>query len=206
MGGADNLAGKAGNFFKELGKRFKNLGLGIRDIGKGFFEELEGVIVGSINVVDDVIDLSVTSLVFAGSNTICGIYFLSNLKDCFIYYILQMIGTLLYLPVHIIVWILNTFNIFNLQPYLDKFWIIMEKIDSFIYKKCKFHIIHFQKSIREKCFVCKRLKTSVMTNLGSKIVQDFTPPDGEVIKPFAKGIEDIIKGGEELGSVFAPWP
>ena len=116
-----------------------------------------------------------------------------------------MIGTLLYLPVIIIVWILKTFKIIDLQTYLDKFWVFMEKVDRIVYKKCKFHIIHFQKSIREKCFVCKRLKASVIADLGGKIVQDFTPPDGEVVKPFAKGIEDIIKGGEELGSVFAPW-
>ena len=205
MGGADNLAAKAPKFFVELGERFKNLGLGVIDIGKGLGEELEGVIIGSISLIDDMIDLSITSFMFAGSNTICAIYFLTNLKDCFIYYILQMIGTLLYLPVIIIVWILKTFKIIDLQTYLDKFWVFMEKVDRIVYKKCKFHIIHFQKSIREKCFVCKRLKASVIADLGGKIVQDFTPPDGEVVKPFAKGIEDIIKGGEELGSVFAPW-
>ena len=116
-----------------------------------------------------------------------------------------MIGSLLYIPVIVIIWLLATLKIINLQPFVDKFWIFMEKVDILSYKYCKFHIIHFPKSVREKCFVCKRLKPSVMINVGTQVVKDFTPPDGEVIKPFAAGINDIVEGGQKLGSVFAPW-
>jgi len=205
MGGADNLAGKAVNFFKELGARFRDLGLGVTNVFKGVGEEFEGVIEGTGILIEDILDFVITSYVFLGSNMICGIYFLGNIKECIIYYILQMIGTFLYLPVRIFVWFFKTINIVDLQPVLDKIWEIMEKIDIIIYKYCKFHIIHFPKSVREKCFVCKRLKTEVIAGVGGQMASDLVPPDGRIIRPFANGINDMIEGGKQISHFFAPW-
>jgi hypothetical protein len=205
MGGADNLAGKAVNFFKELGERFKNLGLGVNNIFKGVGEEFEGVIEGTGIFIEDILNLVITSYIFLGSNIICGIYFLGNIKECFIYYILQMIGTLLYLPVRIFVWFFKTINIVNLQPVLDKIWEIMEKIDIIIYKYFKFHIIHFPKSVREKCFVCKRLKTDVIADVGGQMASDLVPPDGRIVRPFTNGINNMTEGGKQISRFFAPW-
>lgn len=205
MGGADDLAQKAPKFFVQLGQRFANLGKGVGEIGLGLGQELQGVIVGSINFIDDMIDLITTLIVFGGSNIICFIQMLGNFKDCFIYYVLQIIGSILYLPVIIIIWICSTLKIIDLQKYVDKFWKFMEVVDQNLYKYTKLHIVHFPKSVREKCFVCKRLKPAVIVKVGTQIAQDFTPPDGEVIKPFADGINNIIQGGKNVGSFFEPW-
>jgi hypothetical protein len=203
---ANNLAGKAGNFFKELGKRFKFLGEGIGGIIKGIGEEFIGVIEGSFFWVNDLIGWMITVFVFGGTNIICFIELLGNFKQCILYYLLNIILEILYIPVRIIIWILITLGIINLQPFLDKFSAFVEKIDQVIYRNCKFHIVHYPKSVREKCFVCKRLKPQVLIDVALDFATDLTPMDGRIINPLARGILTMIGGGEKLGYVFSPWP
>jgi len=206
MGGADGLASKAGNFFKELGKRFKFLGEGIGGIIKGVGEEFVGVVEGSFFFLNDMIAWVITVVVFSGTNIICFIELLGNFKQCILYYLLNIIFEILYIPVRIIIWILIKIGIINLEPLIDKFSAFLEKIDQKIYKYSKFHIIHYPKSIREKCFVCKRLKPQVLIDVALDFASDITPMDGRIIHPLAQGISDMIGGGEKLGYVFSPWP
>jgi hypothetical protein len=200
--------GKVGAFFDQLGKRFKNFGDGIRDIFLGIGDTFDGVGASLKLGFGDIGILLEYIFVFIGSYIGCAVYFLTNLKGCIFYYLIEVIGQLLYLPIRIIVWIFKKVIKVNLQPMLDKFWTLMEKLDRKLYKIVGFHIIHYPRQVRDKCYVCKRLKQQVIKNQGNTVHNDFVAHDGvdaNMLTLFKQKIRRLIQGGEEMKAAFAPW-
>jgi hypothetical protein len=60
-----------------------------------------------------------------------------------------------------------------------------------------FHIIHYPRSIRQKCYVCKRLKTQVISTQADVVKDDFSP-DGRIKQIFNRGINTIREGGRKI--------
>jgi hypothetical protein len=171
---------------------FEGIGTVFKGIGQEFDAVGEGVALGAI----DIGDLLKLVFIFLGSNIECGIYFIGNLKGCFFYYLLEVIGQIFYIPVRITVWIFSLLH-FNLQQYLDTFWSKMENVDKIVYKYGGFHIIHYPRGIRQKCYVCKRLKPQVLTDKANIVKDDFSP-DGAIKQIFNKGIDTIREGGRQI--------
>jgi len=201
--------GKVGSFFKEIGNRFKNFGDGIRDIFLGIGDTFEGVGASLKLGFGDIGTLLEYIFVFIGSYIGCAVYFLTNLKGCIFYYLIEVLGQILYLPVRIFVWLFKTILKVNLQPMLDKLWAFMEKIDQKVYGVAGFHIIHYPRQVRNKCYVCKRLKQEVIKDQGNTVHNDFVAHDGQdanMLTAFKEKIHRLIQGGEEMKAAFAPWP
>jgi hypothetical protein len=171
---------------------FEGIGQVFTGIGQEFDAVGEGVALGAT----DISQLLELVFIFLGSYINCGVYFLVNIKGCLFYYLIEVLGQILYIPVRILVWILSLFH-FNLQKQLDIFWTKMEKIDRVVYKYVGFHIIHYPRSIRQKCYVCKRLKTQVISNKADVVKDDFSP-DGRIKQFFNKGIDTIRQGGRKI--------
>jgi hypothetical protein len=176
---------KIKNVFDGIGKIFKGIGQEFDAVG-------ESVALG----VTDIFTLIEFIFIFLGSYIGCGVYFLMNIRSCLFYYLLEVLGQILYIPVRIIVWILSFLH-FNLQQYLDIFWNKMEILDGLVYKFGGFHIIHYPRGIRQKCYVCKRLKTQVLVNKSNDIKDDFSP-GGRIQQIFNRGIDTIREGGNEI--------
>lgn len=72
---------------------------------------------------------------------------ISNLKSCFIWYALEIIGWILYIPMEFFVWF------FCLQSIEKSFWGIVKETDCFIHGIMGFHVFYYSEHIRKKCFV-----------------------------------------------------
>jgi len=185
-----------GSAFKIITNIFEGIGKIFRGIGEEFEDVGEGVTVGVI----DISTLIELVFIFLGSYIGCAVYFLTNIKGCLFYYLVEVLGQILYIPVRITVWICSFFK-FDLQKYLDTFWDNMESIDQVVYKYIGIHIIHYPRNIRQKCYVCKRLKTKVLTNQAAVVKDDFSP-GGRIEQILMGGINTIKDGGNEILNPF----
>jgi len=71
---------------------------------------------------------------------------IANLKSCFIWYALEIIGWILYLPMEFFVWF------FCLQTLEKNFFDMMKEFDCFFNSLMGFHIFYYSDYIRKKCF------------------------------------------------------
>lgn len=104
---------------------------------------------------------------------------ISNLKSCFLWYALEIIGWILYIPIEFVVWF------FCLQTLEDNFWIMVKEADCFINGIMGFHVFYYSEHIRKKCFI-PRLPPFPSIGMGglftkkgfAKLLRDmFLPPD-----------------------------
>ena len=72
---------------------------------------------------------------------------IANLKSCFIWYALEIIGWILYLPMEFFVWF------FCLQSMEKNFFGLVKDFDCFFNGVMGFHIFYYSDYIRNKCFV-----------------------------------------------------
>ena len=146
-------------------KLIVNIGRGLLKILEGVGQEMwqapAGIAVGVWGIARVIIAL----FVFSISNFLCLIQLLGNFTSCVGYYILQFIGMIFYLIPWLVFMILDFGSgkaklgskiEFNLWYYLDK-------LDRYSVDFGGPHIIYFSKSVRDRCFSCKRLKPVAIT-------------------------------------------
>jgi hypothetical protein len=119
---------------------------------------------------------------------------IANIQACFFYYLLEIIGQILYLPIRIILWMVFKCG-YDLYKYEKMGWDVIELIDDNVFYYADFHICHFPKSIREKCYNCKRLKVSALVQHSTPLINVLV---NDVPNNMMPGFMRIIKGGEEL--------
>jgi hypothetical protein len=110
---------------------------------------------------------------FVFTYTVCGVKYISNIPNCIFYYLVDMFIQILYLPLRITIWILYAFLGINLYPTQKMIWKYVEQINGYVYGFTGFNIIRWPKNIRDQCYNCKRLKTSVLVNKASDINKGF---------------------------------
>jgi predicted PurR-regulated permease PerM len=86
-----------------------------------------------------------------GSYIKCSFAKVKNLPGCMPWYMLQVFGKCLYLPVIFFVWL------FKLQKIERDFWNAMESMDKAIFDIFGFHVIHYPQSVINKCYKCSSL-------------------------------------------------
>lgn len=86
---------------------------------------------------------------FLGSYWACFMKFLKNLSRCIIYYSLQSIGYLLYLPFKLLIWM------FCLQSYEKSVWDGIYEIDDGFACFTGFHFAKFPEGVIQDCYTCK---------------------------------------------------
>lgn len=95
--------------------------------------------------------------------TICGFTFLFSFNGCFFWYVLDIIGKIIYLFSWFLFCGLWDFIIWGLTGKWDvlynAYWMplmqIIDAIDCFIYDLTGFHVLHFSQNIIEKCYKCE---------------------------------------------------
>jgi hypothetical protein len=85
----------------------------------------------------------------------CGFKKIGTLKACFLYYILDMFLSIIYiifisLPIYVVKMITGV----DLNSYLKLMLKPINMLDDFLHKKTGYHIIHFPDSIIKKCYKC----------------------------------------------------
>jgi hypothetical protein len=185
------------DFFHSIPRRVTNLGDGFTNIFDGIGSEFVALGMGIELGFGDIVTLIQYTFEFLMTYIKCGVYFISNIRNCFFYYLLEIVGQIIYLPFRILFWLLNLFGL-NVYGIVDKIWSAIDDLDTYIYTSAGFHIVHYPKSIRQQCYVCKRLKVKVLTNKAKDVSDDFKYKIPEIM---TRGIATINKGKDQLDSV-----
>jgi hypothetical protein len=135
-------------FITEIRTRFIKLGDSIIQfgtaIGDTFVTIFEAIQTEAVNI---------GNLIYGGGK--CLVHFTQNFRSCFIYWILDAIGELIYsLFVLLPIWFIEAITGLNIMYYLDKLTDIIEYIDSVIFKNLNFSFIHYPQSILNDCYLC----------------------------------------------------
>jgi len=199
IGDAFDLLGKLINFMVTIPARIANLVVGTTNIllGIALTTAHLGEIVPMFFI--DVLNLLGLMFEFVKTYSVCSVYFIANAKRCIIYYVIEMIGFILYMPVRILLLLLNAIGM-NLYTYEKKIWDGLEKLDHVIVGAAGFHIIYWPKSIRDQCFNCKRLKIDTLMKKAGDISGDFFVKGPTLLK---SAISLFTVGTGELGQIFS---
>lgn len=182
---ADDLS-KIFTFIGDIFEMFINIARAFGEILEGAGITVEKGAVGVWHAGLDISEFAQYFSVFAFTNLVCFMKGMSNMTSCIFYYLWDAFLQLCYLPVRITLFLLS-YILPSVYQWEKKFWDIMESIDQYWVKYFKFHLIHYPKAVRDKCYNCKRLKTSVFA---SKMVG--YADDAETI------FYDIISGPEKM--------
>jgi len=167
---------------------------GLVHIIKGTGELFVGTIKSLGRLVPDSFTSIIALFTFAISWMMCLFQNISNMQTCFFYYVLEIIGQILYLPVRIFLWVLYKFKL-DFYSLETSFWDLIEKIDMVFMKYAGFHISHYPKNIRDKCYNCKRLKVSTLVKRTKPLANDIQKAIPAFVLP---GLNHIAKGGIQL--------
>lgn len=182
------------DFFKKLPNRINTINSGFKDIFYGIGDEFKYLGIGTARGFEDIGLLIAYASQFVFSYTMCGVKYISNIPNCILYYTVDAFLSILYLPIRISLWILYLLGI-NLYPTQNKLWKYVEKINGYIYGAFGFNVIRWPKNIRDECYNCKRLKTSVLLKKAKDIDYDFKV---NIPKILMKGVDRIKRGGDKI--------
>jgi hypothetical protein len=82
------------------------------------------------------------------ANITCGLEMFMNFRQCFFWYLLEIIGQTLYLPIRFLVWILG------IQKWEKYTWDKIQAMDCAFYDLTGVHIIHYSDDILKRCYKC----------------------------------------------------
>jgi hypothetical protein len=123
---------------------------------------------------------------------------IKNIQVCFFYYLLEIFGQILYLPIRIFLFLMYLIKI-NLYKKEEAVWDMIEYLDTIVFAKTHIHICHYPRNIREQCYNCKRLKVDTLAKHSTPLVNDIfvTVPNN-----LGPGIKLIVQGATEAMNPF----
>ena len=144
-------------FLGSVPMRIRNINAGFENIFNGINSEFDAIGksfnmgVSSINVLGLYIGELISTYVG------CGFKFFENFFDCIFYYIVDAVLYIIYLPFMIIIWAFKKVSI-DFTYLEERAYNGLKTLNDFLYPIIGFQIIHWPKPVREKCYLCKRLK------------------------------------------------
>jgi len=211
-GGGDGLSDLGDlmkTIFSLIPRIFGALGK-LNDIGNGLFKVFEGITKEVINIYESEAEAVLDTVTFSGwiltylfTNFMCATQIFQNINTCIFFYILDMLGQIIYMPVRLCIWIIWFLTRFDTYGLEKQIWSGLEMIDQVLLKIIGFHLIHYPKNIRDMCYNCKRLRTTALINEVDTLTTDFTE---HVVKRAVAGISEIADGvGEVIGAFGNDW-
>jgi hypothetical protein len=185
-----NIVNTIDEAFKSIPKRAKMFRHAFENVGEGI--KLEFINIGESL---DIGFKDIFSFIRAAGD--CGVKYVTNLRSCMIWYILDLIGTTIYnifvvLPVFIVKFITG----FNLQPYVDLVHKYIDILDSYFkYFTCGDSFLHFPPWVIKLCYSCD-LEREI-----KKIDRDWNETIPKLLNEPA-GVFDFA--GKQFKNVFSP--
>jgi hypothetical protein len=187
-------------FFTDTMKRFKLMGKGLGNIFGGLLVDTPiGLTAGIGRGFTDIGELIYFSFIYIASYIMCGVRYIENLHRCALYYALDIAGSIMYLPFRLTLWIIKAFlgrDLYALEAYI---WSFVYTADSYCYQYTGIHFAHYPKNVRNLCYNCKRLKTSVMREKGKEINDDFVK---KIPGLLLRGIKTMSNGSNQFRAAF----
>ncbi len=84
-------------------------------------------------------------------NIKCTVYWFMNFRQCFFWYLLEIIGFILYIIPGFIFWCFKDYGGLEVE---NKLWKGINDFDCWVYDMTNFHIIHYSEDIIKKCYSC----------------------------------------------------
>jgi hypothetical protein len=81
-------------------------------------------------------------------NITCGLEMFMNFRQCFFWYLLEIIGQTLYLPIRFLVWILG------IQSWEKFTWDKIQAADCAFFDLTGIHVIHYSEDVLKRCYKC----------------------------------------------------
>ena len=102
------------------------------------------------------------------------------------------------MPIRIIIWLFYATLSIDLYGLETEVWNGLERLDKVLFPILRFHIIHYPASVRNKCYVCKRLKTSAVAAQAKETDRVFREDIPCQFKPGADKIKHGLRQFDEI--------
>jgi hypothetical protein len=187
-------------FIKKLPPRIANIQSGVGNILTGVINQFEALGVAIELGYTDTKNLLVYTGEFISTYVQCLVKMTKNFYKCAIFYILEVIGKIIALPVRICFWAIYKFVGVDLYPLGEWLWALVDAIDGVIFSITGLHIAHYPFSIRDECYTCIRLKREAVREKADDLDYTFTKtiPD---LMTYNKGACQIRRGKAQLDEV-----
>jgi hypothetical protein len=103
------------------------------------------------------------------------------------------------MPVRLAMWLCLKYTQRDVSEYVDNIWEYIYKLDSYVFGYLGFHFAHWDISIRDKCYNCRRLKTNALQRKAAQVNNAFTVKMSENLQ---KGIKKMNDGAAEFRGAF----
>jgi hypothetical protein len=139
------------------------------------------------------------------------IYRIANFKNCFLWYVLEVVGWVLYIPIEFFVWLCCLKDLENM------IWDLMKQVDCSFNDITGFHFMYYSTDVIKKCYSRKFVPFPQMKfdftlkgleKEGGKFIMDFLLPISpeEAAEAAKAGAREATKFGKELESKLSPIP
>jgi len=192
--------GAIGGWFESFAWRFVQLGKGMNNIFGGLFVDEpiglgQGLSTGFFNIGK----LLMWTSEFLFSNLHCGGYFIYNLNYCFVYYMVDVFFQIMYLPVRFALWFIATYAQKDSYAMEKELWNYIYMLDYEVHYYLGFHFAKWDKSIRNKCYNCRRLKMHALQRKAAQVNYNFMVQMPQLL---SVGLDRMNRGAAEFRGAF----
>ena len=192
-------------FLASVPKRIQNINAGFENIFNGINAEFDAIGKSFVMGVDSISTLGLYIGEFITTQSTCGFKFASNFFSCVFFYLMDIIiycvKTIIYLIVQSVYWIFLT--LFNVDiSYVEKqFYEALVVFDEITAPYIGLSILNLNwpKNIREKCYLCKRLKSSAVKNKAKNVDITFNE---KIPKLFGRSRGIMRRGRHQFEEIF----
>ena len=187
-------------FSKTIDRRFENVFVGVGSVFYGLGLTIEGIGKGIGLGFNQIGELFQYIGEFMFTYLVCIVKMLNNIWGCFFYYLVELFLQILYLPVRIMLYI--AYAVFGVDLYERERQAFQGLYDMsyLMYKYTGYHFMYWPKPIREKCFVCVRLKTDTVSAKAAQVDEVFTKKLPDFMQQGIKLMQKSSKHFQEVGA------
>jgi hypothetical protein len=192
-------------FLASVSKRINNINAGFENIFNGINAEFDAIGKGFGMGVDSISLFGKYIGEYITTQSNCAFHFAANFFSCVFYYIIDIliycVKTIIYGIVQLVYWIiLALFNvdISYIEDQIKTALVEVDKITS-TYLGLSVLDIRWPKSIRDKCYLCKRLKTSAVKTKATDVKITFNE---KIPNLFGKSRGMMRRGRHQFEEIF----
>lgn len=164
--------------------------MGIKDIFLGLAREFQEFPQGAFYFAVHIAIFIQYLGVFIFTNLFCAMQMIQNFTSCFFWYALDIFGKILYLVPQIFILFFSLLGV-PARDIEKQIWDGLESLDRIVVDASGYHLIHFPKDIRDKCYNCRRLSTSALIGRAAATFEDINDP---ILPLMAGGLLDMFNG------------
>jgi hypothetical protein len=199
--------------FTQVVTHLQTFGEGVIDFTEGSANEFVGFFEGGGIALKDIIHFIITSVKYFSELVMCTTRSLQNFPSCFVWYVIQIFGIIMYLPIKFLFWMTG------LGKYEDMIWDALYELDKKFYNatgghknkdECSgYHFLHYPCWIINKCYRCRNDEGKQMADKEKYISEnkqfiDDLSEKGRLKKLLINPLIQMATGLSKMFSVFLP--